>query len=295
MQVLQRLKANTLSVKRPSYLITATKVDVMQDTTLLYTAAPSGDTTSSAILSAIAAGAYQISSAAGLLLGKKYVITEANKPTSEIEIIAITGTTLYELKFPVNVAYTTSALVKGITATASYTPAATVQKVVSVLWTMSDGSIYANECPVVNYLIQNPASIDDLLMRFPRIQGKEPEWQIRAALGWQPQLDSALDRVGTDLYGSAIILDRVRNISALKETVIAQAGLIILDSGIDPFGGKNDGDSRTQLLDRAQKELSKVISGGMVIDTSEVSTPAVVKQQHTEFSWERTNRRDWRV
>jgi hypothetical protein len=88
-----------------------------------------------------------------------------------------------------------------------------------------------------------------------------------------------------DLYAAGIRLETVRNVSALRELLLARIGLIMIDSGIDPYGYQDTNDARRQLLDGVTRELDRVLASGLNVDSAETGTENVV-QKRVSLGWE---------
>lgn len=289
MRVYQLGRANTVEIYRTDSSTTVSSVviyDAVSGATLATIA--SGSITNDSVnatLSATTVGDTTIT-ASGLSAGIRYQIVETGLPSTEITTISKTASTA-TIREPLSIAYSASAKVKGLRATCTYTPAASgTGREVNVTWTLSNGEVYSDNALLVEYIVQCPVRSTDITTRYPRVAYHEPEWQRRAAVGWQPQIDEAWEQIRADLYAAGIRLETVRNIQALRELLISRVGLVMIDSGLDPLGYQDTQEARRQLLDNVTRELDRVLALGLNVDSRETGTENVV-QKRVSLGWER--------
>lgn len=269
-RVLQIGQSNALDFYRDDDSLTVVEIRVNNGysgdlITTIGSSSITNDSTSASMTAANSLGAVDI--AVGTVQkGRKYLLTEGGKPSSEVEVIA-TGSGTASVRFPLSVAYSTSAKAKGIFSTASWTPAATLTcRAVSLDFELSDGRIFTEEAILSTRRVACPVQLADVLRRYSRIAGHEPDDQYRAGESWKPQIDEAWNQVRFDLLAQDVLLEQIRSINDLRELVLSRFGLIVCDMGFDPLGASDIATSKRDLIAKVKAEMQRAVNSKLNID-----------------------------
>jgi hypothetical protein len=298
MKSLQIGKSNTLTFIKASPDLTVTSITVYDSSnnTLLETITPTSDTTSVALTSAAAIGAYQLQLDSAVEVNRSYVLRHnpaTSGPDVTIEVYAISPTHLADIKHPLSRAIAAGTLVTGVTVTGSYTPSATLStRSVHIHLIFSDASEIVEEYLLNSKTVECPIKSADVMRKWSAIRDQAPEWQRRTGVDWQPQIDEAWNKLSDSLAVENINIHNIRSVSFLKNAMWALIGEELTSMGYDPAGSENRDDMIRMFKQDVTNELRYLKSTPIWIDTDDsgIASAANTRPAYWLMGHERTDR-----
>jgi len=259
MDVLLKGKSNTITLNRISTDITVSSCSFLNPTNgvVIATADVDSDDMATALSTAISRNAGSITTDIALVINTDYKLTTSTGKIIDISVVGVSGTSA-ELsdKIPFNIA---SGTVSGIKSTATITiPSDYDPDSVAVEWTMSDSTMISDEVITSKWKLYNPVTSQDLYTRFSRLKNNVPSYQL--GKGFQPQIDVALGLIRERFWLNSLVIDHARSPKQLKELIIIQASLILVNMNFDLSASMNIQETREDLQLQYEQELNRILT-----------------------------------
>ena len=228
MRVLVRGKSETITILRGVGITITSTTAYDPDTGLTagLTITDTDDTTSAALLTAVAKGAASFS-ASGLVAGHNYTIQTGDGRTWPVLVESVSGTTCgTTTKAPFAI---TSGTVKGVESTITTTvPAAYTGRLLEIEYTLSDATVQQESVLIASRKLVDPITSEDILNRYPRLRNR-----AQGEAGFSAQIADVMARARAQFWGLGYVLDDVRAPALLKDFLIAEVSLLLIQAGYD--------------------------------------------------------------
>jgi hypothetical protein len=264
--ILTRGRVETLTISR-AYGVTlssATAYDPTTGDSAGLTITPANDATSASVTTAASRGDVTLY-ATGLTVGKTYqLITAAGRETLiTVEAYATPAATI-STRLPWDVSV--GSLIKGITSTASFTiPSTYTSRSILIEYTLSDATVMREEALVGSRRLMTPVTSADLLTRYPRLRDRK-----QGEVGFDNQISDVLAKARATFWQAGHVLDDCPTPAVMRDYLIAEITLQLLDAGYDVQASGDRMESRREMERVRDQEFSRLLNASNLwIDASE--------------------------
>ena len=217
--------------------------------------AVTNDTANVSLAAAAARGADTLAVSSAVTPGRQYALVGADGRVQPVRVDAYdSGTQTATLSQRLAYACAAGAL-RGVESTITATAAADWSARLALLdIVLSDGNHLGESVLVATRRLMSPITVDDVLTRYPRLRDRRGYDADIARI-----IDDAITRTRARLWtGAGVVLDDVATPWALRDLLLLECGLTLLDGGYDPFSMGDRAEARREIERAIQREVVQV-------------------------------------